>query len=226
MEVREALYTTRAMRRMKPDRIPMDVQARVLDAAIRAPSASNTQDWRFVLVDDPDLMRTLGDLVRQGEQRSKETLYAERVAAAALAPDEPANAAFLRMLSSVWYLVDHFAEVPLLLAAFVREGVASDASIYPAMWSAQLAARAEGVGSVMTRVLDVYFHDATCEILGVPLEEHWRMSGAVVMGYPTGRWGVAPRRRVHEVAFRNTWGAPLGFEVAEPLWPERRVESS
>ena len=112
-----------------------------------------------------------------------------------------------------------------MLAAFVREGVASDASIYPAMWSAQLAARAEGVGSVMTRVLDVHFHDATLKLLGVPLDERWRMSGAIVMGYPTGRWGVAPRR-VHEVAFRNVWGVPVGSEVAEPLWPARMPESS
>ena len=113
MDVHEALYTTRAMRRVKPDLIPMDLQARILDAAIRAPSASNNQDWRLVLVDDPELMRQLGDLVRQGEQRSKETLYAERVTAAALAPDEPENTAFLRMLGSVWYLVDHFVEEPL-----------------------------------------------------------------------------------------------------------------
>ena len=41
----------------------------------------------------------------------------------------------------------------------------------------------------------------------------------VPMGYPTGRWGVAPRRPVHEVSFKNRWGAPLGFEVPEPLWP-------
>ncbi|MGE0796656.1 MAG: nitroreductase family protein, partial [Acidimicrobiia bacterium] len=44
MDVYEALYTTRAMRRLRPDPIPLDVQARILDAAIRAPSGNNTQD--------------------------------------------------------------------------------------------------------------------------------------------------------------------------------------
>jgi nitroreductase len=34
----EALYTTRMMRRMRPDEIPLEVQARILDAAIRAPN--------------------------------------------------------------------------------------------------------------------------------------------------------------------------------------------
>ena len=44
MDVYEALYTTRAMRRIKPDPIPLDVQQRILDAAIRAPSGGNTQN--------------------------------------------------------------------------------------------------------------------------------------------------------------------------------------
>lgn len=52
MEIYEALYTTRAMRRLKPDPIPYDVQARILDAAIRAPHIG--EGWRFILVDDPE----------------------------------------------------------------------------------------------------------------------------------------------------------------------------
>lgn len=53
-----------------------------------------------------------------------------------------------------------------------------------------------------------YFHDAEVkEVLGVPAD-----------GYPLGRWGVAPRVPAHEVAFRNSWGASVGFEIDEPLW--------
>ena len=52
MDVYEALYTTRAMRRVKPDPIPAEVQQKILDAAIRAPSGGNSQGWRFLLVDD------------------------------------------------------------------------------------------------------------------------------------------------------------------------------
>jgi len=62
MDVREALYTTRAMRRVKPDPIPADVQARILDAAIRAPSGGNAQSWRFLLVDDPAVKARLAPL--------------------------------------------------------------------------------------------------------------------------------------------------------------------
>ena len=57
------------------------------------------------------------------------------------------------------------------------------------------------------------------ELLGVPADEGWIMAGCVTLGYPTGRWGVAPRRPVEEVAHRNRWGAPLGFSVDGPLWP-------
>ena len=59
MEIYEALYTTRAMRRVKPDPIPLEAQARILDAAVRAPSGGNAQTWRFVLVDDADVKSRL-----------------------------------------------------------------------------------------------------------------------------------------------------------------------
>jgi len=53
----------------------------------------------------------------------------------------------------------------------------------------------------------------------VPKDEGWLFSSCVTFGYPTGRWGVAPRRPVHEVSFRNRWGTDLGYEIPEPLWP-------
>jgi hypothetical protein len=81
-----------------------------------------------------------------------------------------------------------------------------------------LAARAEGVGSSLTSVL-LFQGDKVLEILGVPTEEGWLMSSCVTFGYPTGRWGVAPRRPVHEVSFRNQWGQPVGFEIPKALWP-------
>jgi hypothetical protein len=46
------------------------------------------------------------------------------------------------------------------------------------------------------------------------------MQGVIPMGYPLGKWGVAQRRPVHEVAARNSWQGDLGFKVLEPLWPK------
>ena len=217
MDLHEALYTTRAMRRVRPDPIPADVQARMMDAAVRAPSGGNTQGWRFMLVDEPEVKARIGPLYRVGTERLWAEVYADRVAAVAADPDDPLNAQTDRMIRSAQHLADHFEEVPLFLFAFTRNDP-TGGSIYPAVWSAMLAARAEGVGTSLTTVLGYFHGPESLEILGVPGEEGWIMSCCVSFGYPTGRWGVAPRRPAHKVAFRNQWGAPLGFEVPGPLW--------
>ncbi|ADP80630.1 nitroreductase family protein [Pseudofrankia inefficax] len=218
MEVHEALYTTRAMRRVRPDPIPADAQARILDAAIRAPSGGNTQGWRFLLVDDPAVKGRLAPLYRKALTTLWETFYAERLAAARATPDSEDSATLLRIQRSSDWLADHFAEVPLFLFAFVQRDP-TGGSIYPAVWNAQLAARAEGIGSSLTSVLGVFAKDEVLEILEVPRDEGWINACCVSFGYPTGRWGVAGRRPVHEVAARNSWTGPLGFEVPAPLWP-------
>ena len=81
-----------------------------------------------------------------------------------------------------------------------------------------MAARAEGVGSALTSVL-MFAKDAVLAALGVPTDEGWIMNCCVTFGYPTGRWGVAARRPVHEVSFHNQWGQALPFAVPTPLWP-------
>lgn len=216
MDVYEALYTTRAMRRVKPDPVPDDVQAKILDAAIRAPSGGNTQNWRFMLVDDAGIRSQLGPIYRECIDQLWETIYKERVENAKADPDDPESKATMRMVGSVEHAADNFADYPLFLFAFQR-GDTSGGSIYPSVWSAMLAARAEGVGSSLTTVL-AFKGKLVPELLGVPVDDGWKMAGCVPMGYPTGRWGVAKRTPVQHVAYRNSWGQPVGFEVDEPLW--------
>jgi nitroreductase len=218
MDVYEAMYTTRAMRRVRPDPIPADVQARIMDAAIRAPNGGNAQGWRFLLVDDPAIRASLAPLYQDAIARLWDTFYRDNLERARSTPDDPNSASLLRVQASAQHLADHFAEVPLFLFGFTRNDP-SGGSIFPAIWSAQLAARAEGVGSALTSVLGIFHGPEAFRILGVPEDKGWTMACCVSFGYPTGRWGVAPRRPVHEVAYRNRWGEPLGFEVPEPLWP-------
>ena len=218
MDITEALYTTRAMRRVRPDPIPTDVQAAILDAAIRAPSGGNTQNWRFLLVDDPGIKAALGPIYRDSMSQLWATIYKDRIAAANASPDDPESAATLRMQRSAQHLADHFEGYPLLLFGFVLFDP-TGGSIYPAVWSAMLAARGHGVGSALTSVMGVFHRDEVLELLGVPAGEGWINACCVTFGYPTGKWGVAERRPVHEVSFRNTWGTPLGFDVPAPLWP-------
>ncbi|MEP7023942.1 MAG: nitroreductase family protein [Actinomycetota bacterium] len=218
MDLYEALYTTRAMRRVRPDPIPAEVQARILDAAVRAPSGGNAQGWRFLLVDDPGVKSQLSPLYRDSIGQLWETAYRDRLERARLAPGDPASVSLLKVQASAQHLADHFEDVPLFLFAFSR-GDSSGGSIFPAIWSAQLAARAEGVGSALTSVLGIFHAAETLGILGVPDGKGWHMACCVSFGYPTGRWAVAQRRPVHEVAYRNTWGGDLGLHIPDPLWP-------
>lgn len=216
MEIYEALYTTRAMRRVTKDPIPESVQKRILDAAIRAPSGGNAQNWRFLLVDDPAVIGKLAPIYKACLDDLWKTFYAERVAQAAATPDDPDSIQWVKVQRSAQWAADHFADYPLLLFGFSLHD-ASGGSIFPAIWNAMLAARAEGVGSSLTSVMTFRQAEAFAA-LGVPDDEGWIMACCVPFGYPTGNWGVAPRRPVHEVSYRNQWGQPVGFEIPEPLW--------
>lgn len=224
MDVYEALYTTRAMRRCTTDPIPLDVQQRILDAAIRAPTGGNAQNWRFLLVESADVKAQLAPVYRDCLARLWATIYGERVAGANADPDAAESRQFLTMQRSAQHLADHFEEYPLLLFSFVQAD-STGGSIFPATWSAMLAARAEGVGTALTSVF-MLDPEPVLAILEVPAGEGWHFSSCVTLGYPTGTWGVAPRRPVHEVSYRDRWGTPVGFEVPTPLWPAGGVSSS
>ena len=116
MDIYETLYTTRAMRRLKPDPIPLDAQARILDAAIRAPNIE--QGWRFILVDDAEIKSQLAPLYLKGMQRL--------MGAYGVNLDDllKADNQIGRMARSGDHLAHHFHEVPLLLIGFgrTREG--------------------------------------------------------------------------------------------------------
>ena len=116
------------------------------------------------------------------------------------------------------YLADHFDEVPLLLFVFAIDDLGG-ANIYPAIWSALLAARAEGVGGVMTMVLR-NFSDEVNDLLGVPVEQGWTMSAMLTLGYPRGSWGVAANRHPRAGGFiAEPLGCAVRIEVPQPLWP-------
>src|SRR5207247_2365047 len=131
-------------------------------------------------------------------------------------PTDPEMAQLLRIQRSAQHLADHFEQYPLLLFSFVQFDP-TGGSIFPATWSAMLAARAEGIGSSLTSVF-MFQIDAVLEILGVPKQDGWLFSSCVTFGYPTGRWGGAPRRHVDEVSERTNWCHPVRLAVRGPTW--------
>lgn len=213
MDLTEALYTTRAMRRVKPHPIANDVVAKILDSAIRAPSGSNAQNWRMIVINDPETRKRLGPIYREAYQHLQEEVYAGRREAAEARGDE----AILRVMRSSDWLAENFEQVPMWLLFFTRNDP-SGASIYPAVWSAMLAARGEGVGTCLTTILGAFRSAEVFDLLDIPTDKGWQFAAAVSCGYPLGRWGVANRAGVEEVSFLNGWGTPLDFEVGGPLW--------
>lgn len=215
MDLTEALYTTRAMRRTKPDPLPDNAAARMVDAAIRAPSGSNMQAWRILLVEDSEQRAALGPLYRSAYATLQSKAYAGARERAEAAGDD----ALLRVMRSSDWLAEHFGESPLI-AMFYDRNDPSGGSIYPAVWSFMLAGRGLGVGSVLTTILGAFQEDEVAELLDVPVEKGWKLRAAVPCGLPLGRWGLAKRKPAHEVAYSNRWGQAPEWTVEEPYWTE------
>lgn len=214
MELIEALYTTRAMRRVRPDPIPDEVLARILDAAIRAPSGGNAQNWRMIVIDSAEVRGRLGPLYREAYAMLQEKVYAGRRAAAEESGDETA----LRVMRSSDWLAEHFEQVPAWIF-FLSRNDPSGASTYPAVWNAMLAARGEGVGTCLTTILGAFRSAEVFDLLDIPTDKGWQLAAAVSCGYPLGRWDVAKRQAAEDVSFHNGWDRPLDFAVDGPLWP-------
>jgi nitroreductase len=213
MDTFEALYTTRAMRRVKPDLIPEDVIQQMLDAAIRAPSPGNTQQWRFVAVTDRELIGQLGTLYERSWGRLERGSYAGKREQAEASGDKVTQ----RVLSSASWLAANFAQVPLVVLAYVRNDP-DGSGIYPAVWNLMLAARAQGVGTTLTTVLHHFAAEEVSELLSVPVGKGWRNVAAITCGYPLGKWGVAARPPLEKVVYANRWGEAPDWSVPEPLW--------
>ena len=213
MDLSEALYTTRAMRRVKPDPIPDEVVRSMLDAAIRSPSGSNAQNWRWLTVTDRSTMHELGRLYSEAWVELNETIYKGKREEAAASGDEASK----RIYSSSQWLADNFGESPLVVLPYHRNDP-SGASIYPGVWSLMLAARSHGVGTTMTTILGIFKQNEVAELLGVPLDKGWLNAAAIPCGYPLGRWGLAKRAPVQDVVYEERWGEGPEWALGEPLW--------
>src|SRR5262245_30859115 len=181
----ETMYSARALRRLKPDPVPEEIITKILDAAIRAPSAGNSQHWVFVVVRDPELRRELGVIYRKASDIAK-AIYQARAR-----PEHMTGEQYQRMMSSGAYLWEHMGEAPVLLVPCLRdrpvpprdslpaavqlnyeEEVAYNdrvrgASIYPAVQNIILACRALGLGTLIT-TNHIRLEGAVKALLGIP----------------------------------------------------------
>ncbi len=201
----EAIYTTRAMRRLKPDPVPQEIIMKIIEAATMAPSNSNRQPWIFLLVSSPENRQFIAERYKEAWEKyyftAEKKLFLE---------NHPATPEAKNLRSAI-YLANHIGEAPLLIFACVkrysdptRAGQPMVGSIYPAIQNLCLAARAYGLGTAITS-LHKHFVNEINQRLGVPPE--YANEILIPLGYPRGRWGRPARKPATDVTFVERWGA-------------------
>jgi len=211
----EGIATTRAIRRYTTDPIPDDDLATIMFAASRAPSGSNRQPFRFlVLRDGPkaiEAKRLLGNAFRAG--------WAAKVASdgyeEGTGRDDSSPKA--RMARTMQHYVDHFEEIPVVvLACLVRYRdvhYTEGASIYPACQNLLLAARALGYGGALTG-WHAFVEPELRDLLSIP--GGVALSATITLGRPQGAHGPVRRRPIRELVYDDTWGGGAAWAVDPP----------
>ncbi len=201
------LATTRAIRRYREEPIPDADLSTILWHATRAPSGSNRQPFRFlVLRDGPGAVAAkamLGESFRAmwARKRSHDG-YDEATGPGADTPKA-------RMAATMQHFVDHFEQTPVVVLACLRRHrnphPTEGASVYPACQNLLLAARALGYGGVMT-MWHAGVEAELREVLAIP--DEIAIAATIPLGRPVGGHGPVRRRPVTELVFDDGWDQP------------------
>lgn len=212
--VLDAIATTRAIRRYAADPIPEPDLSKILFAATRAPSGSNRQNARFLVLRDgkaaTEAKVVLGKAFRRGwEAKRAEDQYEQGSGA----QDDSPKARTARAMQQ---FVDHFEETPVVVLACMvgRRGSLTDGgSVYPACQNLLLAARALGYGGVIT-MWHRWVEDDLRRILAIPDEAI--IAATIPLGVPQGSHGPVRRRPVTEFVYDDQWDVPAGWATEPP----------
>jgi nitroreductase len=203
--VDELLTTTRAVRRRLDLNRPVgrEVILECIRLATQAPTASNAQDWRWLVITDPDKRAAIGDIYR--------SVGAEYLASAAKEASDPQTQ---RVYAGALALTDTLARVPVHVIPCLDNRIDNTnlltaasawASIIPAGWSFLLALRSRGLGSVWT-TMHLAKEQEVAELLGIPPTA--TQAALFPVAYTIGTdFRPASRPPAETVTFWNSWGA-------------------
>lgn len=215
--VSDAIRTTRAIRQFKSVPVDESLLQYVLYHATKAGSGSNRQPWRFIVVDDPDVRRQLGDWYREGWDHLVDNGYTSKTI-------ENPTPVQVRTTEAAERFARHFEDAPVVvIPCFLPHpvnppDVFAGASIYTAVQNLLLAARTVGLGGVVTTMQAISFpgtdgvptqnsgyYVRLKEILGIP--DGIVPMAVVPLGWPDERFSEGKRKPVEAVSYRNRWGA-------------------
>ncbi|MFL2636382.1 MAG: nitroreductase family protein [Tepidiformaceae bacterium] len=206
----ETIYSARALRRFSERIVEDDVIFQVLDAAIRAPSGGNAQDWRFVVVKDQSKKKKMQEWAEEG-WASYQSRFAKN-------NDEARNLPRAQRLPylAASHLVEHLAEAPVIIVVTGEKDrhQFSGGSTFPAIQNILLAARALGLGGSIFNMPMIRHKEDLSELLGIPV--NYEVVCIVPLGYPTDRHGPLKRKPVHEVVFIDDFGKTWDFASEQP----------
>jgi nitroreductase len=203
----EVIGTQRAMRRLKSDPVPEALVKKLVWAATRAPSGGNRQPWRFLVITDAAKRGAIAALYSEAWEAYRATGYGGSAGKQLSPEDADSNE---RVLRSSQYLVDHLAEVPVLIlvctfsAPSVNAGIAAGSSIYPAVQNLMLAARALGLGTALTTI-HRQKQDEVRKLLDIP--ESVETAALIPVGWPMGKFGAGRRLPPEYVTYWDSWGS-------------------
>jgi nitroreductase len=202
-DVWEVLSTARTIRRFTDEPVDDATLARCLEAASWAPNGANAQAWRFVVVRSPEQRAAVAEAAREALKVIESVYGMSR-------PADDDQHRFARNNRATYELHDRAAERTSVLFCTYRYETASEillgGSIYPAMQSFLLAARAQGLGACITSWASYGGEKIMREALGVP--DEWLLAGHVVVGWPRGRHGPVRRRPLGDVVDLDRWDQP------------------
>ncbi len=201
------IATTRAIRRYHDEPFPDDDLSTILWHATRAPSGSNRQPFRLVVLRDGDNARGAKALLGQ----SFRSMWADKRRADGYdsgsgSTDDSPKA---RMAATMQHFVDSFERTPVVVLACLRRHrdphPTEGASVYPACQNLLLAARALGYGGVMT-VWHTFVEDELRELLAIP--DSVAIAATIPLGRPVGNHGPVRRRPIDELVYDDGWERP------------------
>lgn len=202
------LSTTRAVRkRLDLERdVPDDVLLDCLQLAVQAPTGSNQQGWRWMVIRDAEKKQALQDLYNEAG--------GDYLASAAADLDAATQQG--RVIDSANFLAQNLAKVPVLVIPLIIGRLPDNSanaaaglmgSIMPAMWSFQLALRSRGLGSCLT-TLHLGKEQEAAELLGIP--DHMTQAGLLPVAYTTGTdFKPAQRDDVAKITYLDTYKNPI-----------------